>query len=176
MRSRQSSPARHPWFFSNNNNQPTVSGWAGIRPLFDRHDPRPFGPAEKEGAEPEPDAREEQLDVWGLTSRAQPYPLAGRGAIPQLQCAACSGARRTGSSQCRSGRNRQNHTAENDAIDRPGVRAMVNPRRGECDAQSALVDEKARRFVGEELRHKRVVDQRGQARRPTVCHDGVLAW
>jgi hypothetical protein len=30
MRSRQSSYGRHPWFFSNDSNQPTVSGCAGI--------------------------------------------------------------------------------------------------------------------------------------------------
>jgi hypothetical protein len=48
---------------------------------------------------------------------------------------------------------------------------MVNPRRSERDAQIALVDEKSRRLVREELRRERVVDQRGQAGRPAMCHD-----
>jgi len=51
---------------------------------------------------------------------------------------------------------------------------MIDPSRGERDADVSLVDIKARRFVGKELIRERVVEQRGQTRRGAVGHEAVL--
>jgi hypothetical protein len=51
---------------------------------------------------------------------------------------------------------------------------MIDPSRGERDADVSLVDEESGGFVGEELRRQRIVDQRREERRPTVWHNDFL--
>jgi hypothetical protein len=52
---------------------------------------------------------------------------------------------------------------------------MIDPSRGERDADVSLVDIKARRFVGKELIRERVVEQRGQNRPLVEVKSGSLS-
>lgn len=57
---------------------------------------------------------------------------------------------------------------------RAGVGSMINPSRGERDADVSLVDIKACRFVGKELIRERVVEQRGRLGGALLAMKAVL--